>query len=161
MFLCTEGSERRQIFFASLWSQIYHLNEDLKGPWKISLFNWNELQSTLTTVWFVSKEQGGTRYVYCYWPVTQFGARVQNCAPHLQSWWLLNFRENYPFYGYPLRVIYKAKRNKKQQMQSLDTFLQEVQKQSFLTIKLPFTVVFFFCTPCRDSEMIGENAQGK
>lgn len=44
-------------------------------------------------------------------------------------------------------------------MQSLNTFLQEVQKQSFLTIKLPFTVDFF-CTPCRDSEMIGENAQG-
>lgn len=39
---------------------------------------------------------------------------------------------------------YKAKQNKKQQMQSLNTFLQEVQKQSFLTIKLPFTVVFFF-----------------
>ena len=49
-------------------------------------------------------------------------------------------------------------------MQSLNNFLQEVQKQSFLTIKLPFTVVFFFfffCTPCGDTEMLGENAQGR
>lgn len=63
--------------------------------------------------------------------------------------------------GYPLRVIYKANKTKqnKRQMQSLNTFLQEVQKQSFLTIKLPFTVGFLYT--CRASEMMGGNAQGK
>lgn len=43
-------------------------------------------------------------------------------------------------------------------MQSLNTFLQEVQKQLFLTIKLPFTDFLFLYT--LHSEM-GENAQGK
>lgn len=52
--------------------------------------------------------------------------------------------------------IKQTKQNKRQ-MQSLNTFLQEVQKQSFLTIKLPFTVGFFVHLQSLRND--GENAQ--
>lgn len=56
----------------------------------------------------------------------------------------------------------KAKQNNGKRNQLLNTFLQEVQKQSFLKIKLPFTVdFFFFLYACRDSEVMGGNALGK
>lgn len=121
-----------------------------------------------------SKVAPGTRNATGLWLSLEPESKI--CAPHLQSWWSLNCREKDPFYGYPLWVREKAKQNKKQQMRSLNTFLQQVQNQSFLTIKLPFTVGFFcfffvcflvflflfvFCTPCRDSEVIRGNAQGK
>lgn len=172
MCLCTEGSERRQIFFFFFF--LLHCNPDLTFKWKS--------QQIMTCPYLtepglkVFERQRGLYLNGKVAPETHNATGLWlSLEPESWTVHLIYSPSDFSTSERVAQVMVilwessmKQKKTEKQQTQ-LPIPLYKRCKTSLLTIKLPFTVdcfslfFFFFLYTCWDLAMMGagENAQGK
>lgn len=141
MYLCTEDSEKRQVHFFSLFFSFFvfcfiaipdlTLNEDPKGSWYVIIEQ--KWASTYLEDSICTETARWHQIHVMLLARDSVGARVQNCAPHLQSWLITQVRRELPTF---MVILYKSpvKQNQTESTTNAIFFKQEVQKQSFLTL---------------------------